>query len=106
MKIILLILCLVFIGGNVMAEEPSSWVFMTKETSHRVNFQGQIIIGGEVELLYSDLAVEGRHFAFRKWFENLTVKELIEKYGFDITNIKEIRAETVPNPQKRNKINE
>ncbi len=45
--------------------------------------------------MYSDIIIGGDMTTFRKWFESLTVKELTDKWGFEIFHTQEIKKEKV-----------
>ncbi len=72
---------------------PQSWTFHFSDTLHTIRFHGIIIIGGDVELEYSDPRFNAAEYAFEEWFQNLTIKEIREKYGFDIFRMNVIKEE-------------
>lgn len=92
MKIIYIIILLITLGGVAMANDKNL-TYTVKETPHTIRFHGMIFIGGDVKLMYSDMIFQGEDFAFRKWFENLTVKELREKWGYDVLRHFEVNDE-------------
>lgn len=92
-SIIIGIIILMTISGGIAMSEDKDLFF--KETPHTIRFHGIITFGGDVELMYSDIILGGDMTTFRKWFESLTVKELTDKWGFEIFHTQEIKKEKV-----------
>jgi len=57
---------------------------------HTVRFQALITMGGDVELEWGDYIVQADHLAFYEWFDNLTIKEIRDNWGYDVVRYEEI----------------
>ena len=69
-------------------EETSDAIIFSSPTKHKVRFQGHISIGGEVELEWDKLTLWAESTAFDNWLQDLTIKEIREKWGFDVVKYK------------------
>ncbi len=86
---IIVLLAVVLLGSIAWAEDTISLTF--ESTPHIIRFQGNLIVGGDVLLYYSDLVLLAEQTTFDKWFEKMTIKELRDRgYLIDIIHRKEI----------------
>lgn len=75
---------------------PATVIKITK-TKHTVRFQGNIILGGDVELEWDDMLLGVNNIVFDSWFENLTVLEIRENWGIDIVRSFEVKQKANEN---------
>jgi hypothetical protein len=76
--------------GEDITEYDPNYVFVIQRSKHTVRFQGNIILGGDVELEWDDMTWMAGDLAFERWFRNLTVEEIRENWGMDIIRSYEI----------------